>query len=60
MKGNASICSGMCIALSDDVIINAYSGMDTPNSEQPPYNGQTAHPLPILSIHFYLRRRDNL
>ena len=33
--------------------------MDTPIRGQPPYNGQTACPLP-LSIHFYLRRRDNL
>ena len=35
--------------------------MDTPKIGQPLNNGQTVHPLPmLLSIHFYLQRRDNL
>ena len=35
--------------------------MDTLKSGQPPYNGHTVHPPAcILSIHFYLRRRDDL
>ena len=34
--------------------------MDTLKNGQPPYNGHTVRTAYILSIHFYLRRRDTL